>query len=304
MSGFTIVPPIAVTDAVLTSSNVPENDFPVYSAASTYALDACVISTTTHRIYRSLQAANTGKPLPVAPATATDWWQDIGATNRWKMFDKSVQSQTVQANSVSASLTITGRASAVVLLNVSAASAHITMTSPTSGVVYDKTFSLLSDGGISDFYSWHFDERIRNAELVVLDLPPYSGCTITVELSDPGQTVKCGACIVGQAKEIGGTQFGARIGMIDYSVKTVDAFGNMTVTERPYSKRGGFTVWVQNTYLDQLNVTLPKYRATPIVYIGSPLYGSTVNYGFYKDYDTELSYPTESLLSINIEGLT
>ncbi|RJF99010.1 hypothetical protein [Noviherbaspirillum saxi] len=302
--GFTIIPAIAITDDILVSSNVAENDYPVYSTATTYAVDAYVISTTTHHIYRSLQGANTNKPLPVLPATATDWWQDVGATNRHKMFDRSVQSQTSNPNSIEIELAIEGRATAVTILNADGDELHIEMESPTAGVVYDQTFSLLDHAGISDFYSWHFDDRDRIRDLAITGLPPYAGVTLRISILRPGGTALCGACLVGQAKEIGDTQFGARIGMTDYSAKTPDAFGNLTVLERAYSQRGSFTVVVQNTFIDRLHKLLARYRATPVVYIGSPLYGCMVNYGFYKDYETEIQYTTESLLSINIESLT
>lgn len=302
--GFQIVRPIKVIDAVLASSSVPEDDYGAYNAGTTYASGAFAISPATHRIYRSLKAGNTGNPLPVVPATATEWWQDVGATNRWKMFDGSVESQTNRADSIAIELLATGRANTVCIFNASGASIQIEMEDAVDGVVYDKTFSLVSNSGITDAYAYCFEPIERLADLVVDDLPPYANATVRVTISDPGNTVKCGACIIGQSKRVGSTQFGARVGIQDYSLKQRDAFGNTTVLERSYNKRTSLNVIVDNSFVDHLVNLLAKYRATPVVYIGTGLYSSTIAYGFYEDFDVEIAWTTESLLSINIKGLT
>jgi len=48
---------------------------------------------------------------------------------------------------------------------------------------------------------------------------------------------------------------------------------------------------------------LDGYRATPIVYLGSEQFGSTIVYGFYNDYAAVIAYPTHSLLNIQLESL-
>jgi len=75
-----LIRPTALTDAMLTSSTAPENDYPVWAAATVYAVGARVILTSTHRKYEAL-AASTG----VNPATDPTKWLDLGPTNRWAM---------------------------------------------------------------------------------------------------------------------------------------------------------------------------------------------------------------------------
>ena len=63
-----------MTDAIFTSSNVTEADYGVYSAATTYALNAYVIVTTgVHKIYQSLVASNLGNAV-----TDITKWLDSG----------------------------------------------------------------------------------------------------------------------------------------------------------------------------------------------------------------------------------
>lgn len=297
-----IVRPLAVTDAVLTSSNAPENDYAAYNAATSYALGArvIVVAANVHDVYESLVASNLNNP----PATSPTKWLKVGSTNRWRMFDGSVQSQTERSDNITFQLTVPGRADSICLFNLSAASVQIKMTDAIDGVVYDHTFSMVSDSGITDWYSWLFDPIERLADLTVTGLPPYLNAVIDVTLSASGETVKCGACVVGQSKEVGGLQYGASVGIQDYSVKDRDDFGNITVLERAYSKRANFTVWTENALVDKLHALLAGYRATPIVYIGAGEFSSTVVYGFYKDFSVQIAYPTQSICTLEIEGLT
>ena len=114
----------------------------------------------------------------------------------------------------------------------------------------------------------------------------------------------CGACIIGLATNLGLTQYGAQVGIQDYSVKQRDDFGNYTVLERAFSKRGTFQVYVPAGMVDQTQTLLSSYRATPIVYIGSELYTSTMIYGFYKEFTQEIQYKNYTLCTLDIEGLT
>ena len=87
--------PVAITDAMLISSTRAENDYTTWASGTTYALAARVISTTTHRIYESVQAGN----LNHNPITDSGtWWIDVGPTSRWAMFDQTVGTVTEQAS--------------------------------------------------------------------------------------------------------------------------------------------------------------------------------------------------------------
>lgn len=297
-----IIRPLTIDDAALVSSSIPETDYAAYSAATTYALGArvIVVSTNSHHIYESLQAGN----INHTPASSPTWWLDLGNTNRWRMFDGSVTSQSTKADSIDVSITPTGRVNSLALLNISAATVQVKMTDAIDGLVYDRTFSLVSSAGIVDWYSYFFEPIVRLEDFLILDMPTYYSPTIQIILSGTGETVGIGAALVGQSLNLGGTQYGANVGIQDYSVKTRDAYGNYTILERAYNKLGDFSVLVESRRVDQLEKLLAQYRATPVVYIGSELYASTMIYGFYKSFQTSIKYARESLCTLEIEGLT
>ena len=253
-----------------------------------------------HKMYESLQNTN----LAHTPRSSPTWWLDLGNTNRWKMFDGSVTSQTSNPGSIAISIQALGRMDSVALLNISAATARFKMTDAIDGVVYDQTYSLTSTSGITDWYAYFFEAITRITDYVELDMPPYANAVLDITLTDTGNTVLCGACVVGQRKEIGGTQYGCSLGIQDYSLKQQDAFGNYTILERAFNKRGRFTLWVNNSLVDELQTILASYRATPIVYIGSDSFGASIIYGFYKDFSTVIQYTDASLCDIELEGLT
>ena len=91
--------PVTITDAMLTSSTVPENDHPAWSAGTAYVTGNRVILASTHRRYEAL-AASTG----VNPATDPTKWLDLGPTNRWAMFDARVGTASTRAASLQAVL--------------------------------------------------------------------------------------------------------------------------------------------------------------------------------------------------------
>ena len=301
-----IIRPMTVNDAALTSSNVAETDYSAWDSGTTYNLAdrVIVVAADVHNVYESLQGSNTGNDPQADDQSAPVWWLLVGRTNRWKMFDQAVQSQTENADSIAVEIVADGIADGIAFLNVSAASINITVTDVTDGEVYNQDFEMQSDSGITDWYAYFFEPIVRLSELVVFGLPNYAGATVAATLTDTGNTAKCGALVLGQSKELGATQYGLSFGIDDYSVKQQDDFGNYTILERAYRRKQEVQVFVDNSFIDELLTTLVNRRATPTVYVGAEEYGSTIIYGFYKDFSTVISYPTSSILNLTLEGLT
>jgi hypothetical protein len=289
--------PMVVT--TLASCNVPENDHPEWSAATNYTQGAKVMVAGTHQCYESLIANNLNRN----PIDATAWLP-LGATNRWRMFDASIGSQTTQANSIQVGVQTSGRVNALALLNVQALSVTVTMTDAIEGEVYNKTFSMVAASGVNNWYAYFFEPIVRKRDLVIVDLPPYANSVITVTLNEPGGTAACGVLSMGLLKSLGGTRWGLSVGISDFSKRERDRWGGFIVTEGDYSKKGRFSLQVPAGQVDDLLDFLAQYRAKPAVYIGAQQFGSTVIYGYYKDFDVVISYATYSECSIEIEGLT
>lgn len=291
-----IIRPITVTDAILTS-NVAEDDGPTYSAAATYALGQTVIED--HLAYESLIASNTGNPLTDAAK-----WLALGATNRWRMFDQSIGSLTEKSGAMDVTVAVGGRVDGLALFGLAAEQVQVVITSADLGEIYNQTHSLRSDSGIDSWYEYFSEEVFYFTEMGLTDLPLTSNVDVRVVISSATGSVAVGTMVVGQSRSLGATVYGARCGIIDYSRKTTDAFGNTSLVERTFAKRVSFKVSVESGAADAVYTLLAQYRATPVVWVGADDYSMTLIYGWARDWSVELTFPSHSYLTIEIEGLT
>lgn len=292
-----IIRPATVTTPALLSSTVADTPA-AWSAATTYALDARVQDPTTHREYESQQANNQGHPLYDA-----SWWLDVGATNRWRMFDQTNSSQTTASEEITVEIKIASRVNAIALLNCEAGMARISAT-VNGATVYDATYSMTSASGISDWYAYFNEPIERRPDLIVTDLPLYSNMIVRVSLTRPGGMVKIGTLVIGAVKELGFTLMGMSAGIVDYSRKVTDDFGNAMLVERAFAKKLDARVVVENSEVDQVNAILTQLRATPVVWVATTRFAAAGVYGFYRNFTTTFEYPEQSICLLEIEGLT
>jgi hypothetical protein len=295
-----LIRPITVDNSNLTS-NVSLTDGPEYSATATYALGAVVIDTAsmapTFHAFESLAAGNLGHAL-----TDASFWLDLGAVNRLAMFDSVIGTATAQASSIDVTVAAASVCNGIAFFNLAAQQVQVTVTNG-AGTLYDNIVSLRSTFGIFDWYSWTTQEVEYKSVLILTDLPPNSGTSVRARITGSG-TVECGTMVLGKLRDLGSTALGTKGGIIDYSRKVTDDFGNTSLVERAFAKRITFDVMAQNGDVDAIFDVLAQYRATPVVWIGSTDYGMTCVYGWARDWGITIAYPLQSLISLEVEGLT
>lgn len=304
-----IIAPIEITDAILTSSTVAENDYASWASGTAYTTGQKVIRTTTHKIYEALQNS-TGK----TPESEPTYWLDLGATNRWKMFDQKVGTKTTATTSMTIELHPGEPITSIVLLETDAYQVQVQVTDPVDGVVYDKTTILQQELSYADWWYYFFDPVYRATSVTYYDipgvttfedLPSYYDATTTITISgETDETVECGVCILGKLHRFAeAVKYGATVWIQDYSRKDVDDWGNVSITERGYAKRASFEFMCPSRMVDLLQRTLAGLRAKPAVYIGGDDYESLYIYGFYKDFNIVISYPNFADCFMEVESL-
>ncbi len=294
-----IIKPVEITPAILTSSNVPETDYAAWSAATAYAVGDR--RTYNHRNYEAL-VAHTGAN-PETDTSDPPKWLDLGADNRWRMFDDKVGSLTEQAGSIAVELQPGAVINSVALFNLLGRSATVTLTDPSEGVVYQRTVSLV-DAGVSNWYDYFFAPIGRQTDFVLLDLPAYGTATLSVTIDNADGTAQVGHMVMGRQAEIGVALYGSGVGITDYSRKQTDDFGNAVIVERAFSKRAEFDVSLETSQVARVQRLLAGIRAQPVVWIGEASYEATVLFGYYRDFQISISGPSVSDASITVEGLT
>ena len=298
-----VVRPLTITDAMVSApnTNVPETDYAVWSSATTYAMDARVILTSTHKIYQSLQASNLNKD----PTTQPLWWVEVSPTNKWALFDSAVSTQTKQSTYIKYTVTPGQTVNAITALNLTnATQIVITVTSASAGVIYSKTVDVSPVPASPSWWDWFFGIKRAQTQCVLVDLPSYPDPTIRFELYG-GSSLAIGVLLIGQQRAFGaGIKYGAKVGIQDYSRKEKNDFGDTVLVQRAFARRADFELMVSADEVDSLQGFLSDVRAVPCLWIGSTEYEATTVFGFYKTFDILISYPSQSDCSLQIEGLT
>jgi len=293
-----LVRPATIDDTAFISSNVPEDDAAAWTAG-TYATG--VEKVHNHRLYEVIASPSTATE-PGTEAGA-DAWLDLGATNPWKMFDTINGSQTVGVPEIVVQVQPAGRVDSVALLNLDANYVQVIITDAIDGTVFSEEFNLVQNDGILDIYAYYYEPIVRKTDLIITGITPYVAPTIQISVSNSGEDTKVGTAIVGQARDMGATLYGASIGIKDYSRIDVE-LGVYTLVPLSFSRTGSYRVRITAGFTDEFDRLMASYRAQPILYLMSDQYASTAVFGIYRNYNVEIDYPTHSLASLELEGLT
>lgn len=313
-----IIDPTYITDATLVSCDIPEVEvgFPEWDAVTNYPTGKRVSVTAAgiHKQYESMWGTgNTNMYPPTHLSGTPTYWMELYATNRWRLFDMIVaparstgivsvilaqwasgiswEAGTAWSADAFSSLQVTvlpGLIDTVALINVDATSIIIILTDPSAGEVYNEVKVPTTATNFNAIYS---------------DLPAYPNATLQVTVKNTSGQVAVGELIVGTAKTLGRVRYGIGIGMVDFSQKEADAFGNFSITERAFSKRVDCTISMPTLTHAGIMRILEKYRTTPLVWILDNNYSTLVAYGYYRDFRFRPSSPNLTECSLSIEGL-
>jgi len=293
-----IVQPVPVTSPMVTASNVAITE--TLWTAGTYTLGQERYVGT--RLYKVIVSSTTDNPTVGVTLTPPSW-QDIGAINRFKMFDQVVNTQTTRTGLIDVSILPGTIINALAMFDLNGVSTTITMTDPVEGVVFTETKSLQDNTIIIDWYSYFFESITTVSDVVFLGLPAYGNATTRIQVNAGAATAAIGEVVIGKQRNLGVSNFGTSVSILDYSRKETDEFGNTVVETRPFSKRADFDVTVETGAVAAVQKALADIRTTPTVFIGDEDRAETIVYGFYRGFNIVISTPSISDCSIEVEGL-
>jgi hypothetical protein len=294
-----VIKSVVTTDAILTSSNIPENEYPAWVSGTSYTALGKVIYQ--HKIYQRIVTGAGTTPPDLDQVN----WLDGGYTNRYRMFDNTLSSVSSKMGGIQLTLTPNQIINGIALLNVNASTVRVVMNDPVEGVVYDKTKELRSSSNVIDYYSYFFAPLLsENLETAIfLDLPSKPTATITVYVSSGAGLAEVGEVVYGVQSIVGRTNYGTAIGITSYSRKDTDEFGKVTVVKRKNSKYADYDIDIDNNKLAIVQRLFSEIDSVPCVFIGNPDMEELVVYGFYKEFKATISFPTVSKCTLRVEGL-
>lgn len=281
------------------ATNVPENDHPEWAAGTAYAVGARVIRGG-HR-WECLVAHSGVDPL--TDASTPPKWLDLGFTNRWRAFDDKIGTYTEHPERIDFSLSLGSSVDGIGFFGVDAASVVVKVIDPYRGVVFERTEVTVSTDRVDNWHAYFFNEVEARQDFVMLDIPRTPFGAVEVSVKKPAGIARIGSLVVGRVAELGIAIYGTSIGIVDYSRKDRDAFGNSIVLQRDFSKRAEFDVQIETRRVSFVQRTLAKWRARPLVWIGEAMMEETLLLGYYRDFDITISGPTMSDGTITVEGL-
>lgn len=294
-----VIRPNTVSTSSIISSTLIETEAQWLSVTN-YAVGD-VVYEGLNGVYQAI-SANINKQPSANPLI----WTYIRPSNRWALFD----SQTSTSSTATTSLEITINTKSIdgiALLNVVGNAAEVTVRDGQDGpIIYTGIQGLVGD--VYDWYQYFFyDTSIRRNTAVFLDIPSYTNTYTTIKVTAAtGNPVSIGTCTFGKINTIGNSEYGFTSGITDYSKKETDEFGTTTFVRRAYSKRMSGRVLVNNAELNRVQRILYDLRAVPVLWFASqnPTFEEAlVVFGYYRDFSTDISYPTYSYCSLEIEGL-
>lgn len=297
-----VLRPRAISDANLTS-NIPEPDTgeQVWSAGTTYAKGNEVISTSTHRVYRSVIDSNTGNDPTTDDGTK---WTNIRATNKYRMFDNVIGSQSNRNANLTVTIAGGQLTNAASVFNVSAQTANVTMNDPSAGEVYNRNIEMRDNSEVTDWYTYFFEPIVEKKEFSLWDLPAYPSATVTLTLTSTGD-VKCGEFVVGKQSELGVALLGTSSQLLNFNTTTRDVFGNIIkTTDRRTAKLTKYNVHTLTSKTQNVFNILDELKDVACVWTGSLSDDKTLTFGYHSDARVNFSNPSVDDVTIEVEGLT
>lgn len=302
---LSILVPIAITPAMLTSSTIPETDYGVYNPATGYTLGQRCIAN--HRIYESqLATANTGHDPTdtVNQFGPIVYWLDIGPTNRWAMFDNEVSSQSTATTSMTMVLK-PGPFNSIYLGGLEAVNLNVTVKNAPGGtVVYTYTGSLEASMPMN-YYDWYFMPFSFLRSKLLTSIPAYSNMEVTVTISSgTGATVKCGVLAFGLLQVLGSTQQGAKAKPKNYGYVKVDDYGKAVIKKGKAATDLTANALIASREARQVQDILESAigGACMLSCSDNPDYSGLIRYGLLSG-EVVYKTPETSEVSISLEGL-
>lgn len=296
-----LIVPVAITSDIIASTNITEDDHPVWASGTTYVDGDLVIYE--HNRYESLINSNTGNQ----PDTSLNEWLLLGATNRFRPFDEKLSDKCSNPEIITYTFNNNStNIDGVALFNLVGSTVRVEVIDGTDGTVYDQTKTIIDTSGVSNYFEYFFSVTdVQKFEIIFGDMPFYPNAQTRVTvIANPGVNAEVGQIVLGTVSNLGLTVYNSTLSIEDYSRKDRDAFGNPIIVERAFANLVEFDVKIDTNKARYVQKTLSDRRAKPTVYFASEdtKFGATV-YGYFRRFDITISTPSLSEATIEVEGL-
>lgn len=300
-----VIPPITITDGILTSSTVSEPDTGevAWNPATAYSLGDTAYLASNHTVYERIIAGTTA----TSPDEDTTNWAATGKTNKWQMFDLFRNQQTTAASPLTVVITPGERIDSLVLSGMENVNTiRITVTSVTGGgTVYDLTTELDTREVLS-YWDYFFKPFTTKSSVAFFEIPPYSDAVMTVIFTANSGNVSIGSFVIGRKQFIGNVRPSAVADVINFSTVDRDEFGNSELVQRRNVPKTINEIIVEKGYVNAIRAIRDDLNAVPAAWVGMDnsdheYYESILIMGIYKKFSISLDHPNYAVISLELE---
>lgn len=226
------------------------------------------------------------------------WWTEIdpGVTYVEAMFNHNLLSQAPVDGNLTITISPGGLYDTVAIFGVRGETATLTADETYFHDLY------LWDREIAvDFYDYG-PEVVHSDHVVWLLDAPVSGA-FTVEVAALSGRSAIGNLLVGRRSTFGMTLYNSTVGIVNYSKKDRDVFGNMQLIPRWYQDKVTFLVQAETARAGLVKQLLTQYRNTPCLYVGhdNPERYELQILGLIQDVGMPIMSSPYSLLELTVE---
>lgn len=299
-----VIPPITITDAILTSSTAvePATGEVAWNSATNYAIgDKCYLN---HRRYECQVVHSNRNPETdtVTPAA----WVDIGPTNKWAMFDLLRNTATEVASPLTVTLSPGVRFDSLALFGLVADAVEITLQ--VDGETVRTVQESLRTRIVTGWKDYYFKPFVTRPSFVVFDLPPYVNAAVTIKLTRANGNVKCGGVVVGTYEDLGRVQYDAENDTLNFSKVDRDKFGNSELLPRRNVPKTIQKILLDKAKVNKARAVRDALNAVPAVWSGlddwaDGYFESLLILGYYRRFTINLAHPKVAVLSLELEEI-
>jgi len=303
---LTVIKPIIITDAMLTSHSVAEDEA-VYDAGATYSIGDARRYGDDHDLFSSLQNSNMGN-TPIKWPDSTSFWYDEGKTMRWNMFDLTTNIQTEGASPM---IVVLEPGEPITALSFDTLESDtIIINEAVSG--YSKTIDTRTRD-VTDWYSYWYEPFRYRRIVSVYDIPAgVSAPVITVTFISSSGTAKCGGFVMGRHYTLGLAQLEGsshtRQGFSVFERDEVDP-NRVRLLKRGAIKKPTVQAFVQKNRIDQAMGILDDIDGIAAAWAvktnsAEPWYGAFALRGVYRSpvRISPIKNSNDAFLNLDLEG--
>lgn len=291
----------------LTSSNVADSSFTTWDNTTAYAVGDTSYIPSNYGEYKCL-VANTGKdPLTHTynvTSNPNGEWLFLGTTNKYRMFDKYLNTQSIRNGKIIIELLAYGY-KALFLGNLDASTVNITVVDNNTLEIIE-TFEKKLKRNITSWFDYFYGDWKDNKknQFFYERTTATRNVSIIIEIDNGVNDAKCGIFCCGDIKKVGITKFGLNIGSLDYSTVATDtATGDTFLAEGNYAKTMDLDLFTKTENAMALDKILNDARGKVVVFVAG-YSDDTVIYGYKQKHSTLMNGKIETIITVNIIGLT